>query len=188
VLLARLGIEFEILDTGIEEQGISGESPTDYVCRIALEKARAGKDMAGDGRPVLAADTEVILNGSILGKPRTVDEAVNMLLSLSGRVHEVYTAVVLLDRDGTTVLNRNRVWFRALSRPECEQYCRSGEPFDKAGGYGIQGRAAAFIRRLEGSYSGVMGLPLRETRELLQRCRQQSPGRERDCNHLQHGQ
>ncbi len=90
-----------------------------------------------------------------------------MLLSLSDRVHEVYSAVVLLDGDTRTILNHNRVWFRALDRAECEQYCLSGEPFDKAGGYGIQGRAAGFVRRLEGSYSGVMGLPLAETRQLL---------------------
>jgi len=166
-LLQQLGIEFEIVDTGIDEVPGTTEASEDYVRRIAVEKAIAGKKSISLDLPVLAADTEVILDGRILGKPADLDAAVAMLQSLSGRMHEVYTVVVLLQSDMKIVLNKNKVWFRQLGREECEDYCRICRPLDKAGSYGIQDKGAGFIRRLEGSFSGVMGLPLAETRELL---------------------
>jgi septum formation protein len=166
-LLQQLGVKFEVVDTNIDETPAPGEAPEDYVRRIAVAKARAGKMLVTSDAAVLAADTEVILDGRILGKPAGMDAAVAMLQLLAGRDHEVYTAVVLLRSDTKIALNKNRVWFRELSREECEEYCRSCRPLDKAGSYGIQDRGAGFIRRLEGSFSGVMGLPLAETRRLL---------------------
>jgi septum formation protein len=168
-LLGQLGIEFEVLDVSIDEIPGQDESPAGYVRRIAEEKAAAGRQFAPPGAAVLAADTEVILDGRILGKPADMDGAVAMLQSLAGRDHEVYTAVVLLRPDMKLVLNKNRVWFREISRQECEDYCRTCRPLDKAGAYGIQDKGAGFIRRLEGSFSGVMGLPLAETKRLLGR-------------------
>ena len=116
---------------------------------------------------MLAADTEVVLDGALLGKPANRDAAIKMLMALSGRTHEVYSAVALIDATEHVTLNINRVSFKPLTVDECEDYCDTDEPYDKAGGYGIQGRAAAFVCRLEGSYSGVMGLPLYETAQLL---------------------
>ena len=120
---------------------------------------------------MLAADTEVVLDGNILGKPKDRAGAITMLQSLSGRTHEVYSAVALVHKTERALVNVSRVCFKPLGRQECETYCDTGEPFDKSGGYAIQGRAAAFIARLEGSYSGVMGLPLYETSELLKEIR-----------------
>jgi septum formation protein len=137
------------------------------VSRLAEEKARAARVIADKPWPILASDTEVVVDGQIMGKPAGRDEAIAMLLSLSGRSHEVYSAVVLLRETPRHVLSVNRVSFKELSLEECRHYCDSGEPYDKAGGYGIQGRAAAFISGLEGSYSSVMGLPIKETAELL---------------------
>lgn len=166
-LLQKLGIRFEIIDAAIEEVPGHNESAEDYVQRVAMDKARAGKQMASSQLPVLAADTEVIVDGRIFGKPSDMDAAVAMLKSLSGRMHEVYTAVALLDQEARIILNRNRVWFRTLSQQECENYCRDFQPLDKAGSYGVQDKGAGFICKLEGSYSGVMGLPLAETLQLL---------------------
>jgi septum formation protein len=166
-LLQQLGVEFEVIETSIDETPMPGEAPEEYVRRIAVEKAKAGKQLAPADASVLAADTEVILDGRILGKPAGLDTAVSMLRSLAGRDHEVYTVVVLLRPDTKVVFNKNRVWFRDMSREECEDYCRTCRPLDKAGAYGIQDKGAGFIRRLEGSFSGVMGLPLTETRRLL---------------------
>jgi septum formation protein len=138
------------------------------VQRVALEKARA---VHADGRarlPVLGADTVVVVDGRLLGKPRDADHGRAMLRQLSGRRHEVFSAVALIGRREAVAVSRSAVWFRDLSEDDIAAYWRSGEPRDKAGGYAIQGLAATFIERLDGSYSGIMGLPLYETARLLQ--------------------
>jgi septum formation protein len=168
-LLEQLGIEFDVIDIDIDETWDGNEPVKNYVQRLALEKARAAKDHLGDSDhlPILAADTEVVLDDIIMGKPKDKEDAIKMLHSLSGRTHFVFSAVALIYKDENIKLNTNRVCFRPLTTDEIKTYCETGEPFGKAGAYAIQGRAAAFIERLEGSYSGVMGLPLYETSELL---------------------
>jgi len=171
-LLQQIGIEFESLVADIDETILPGEAVTHFVQRLAIEKGRQATrilaDTARPVRPILSADTVVALGGHILGKPADRDDAARMLRQLSGHVHEVYTAVSLWD--GQRIQNRlshSRVSFAALSDEQIAWYCDTGEPLDKAGAYAIQGRAALFIENLEGSYSGVMGLPLFETGELL---------------------
>ncbi len=166
-LLQQLGVEFEVLEVDIDETQHDGEPVETYVKRIALEKARAGRVLAGEPAPVLAADTAVVLDGLSLGKPAGRDEAMDMLRRLSGRSHDVYSAVALIHDREQVLLNHSRVCLRPLTHSECAACCDSKEPYDKAGGYAIQGRAGAFVSRLEGSYSGVMGLPLYETSVLL---------------------
>jgi septum formation protein len=151
----------------IDEAVVPGETPGDYVMRLAREKALAIRQ-GGQHLPVLAADTTVVVNGKIFGKPRDQAEAVDMLAELSGRAHEVLTAIALADSRGVAErLSSSTVRFRDLSREECLAYWETGEPRDKAGGYAIQGLGAVFVESLRGSYSGVMGLPLFETGELL---------------------
>jgi septum formation protein len=166
-LLERLGQTFLQIEADVVEVPASVEPALDYVRRVALDKAWAVRKRAGDSVPVLSADTEVVLDQRILGKPATLDEAIRMLQSLAGREHQVHTAVVLLTDKPVTVVSSSRVWFRPLNEKQCRQYCVTNKPLDKAGAYGIQDQAAGFITRFEGSYSGVMGLPLAETRELL---------------------
>lgn len=167
-LLRQIGVEYELLDVDMDESWNGIETAGDYVCRIASEKAAAGKQQIVDSIPVLAADTAVVLNGTILGKAETPAMARNMLRQLSGKRHQVLSAVtVIAGGQSHTLLNENNVTFASLSGPGIDQYCQAGEPIGKAGGYAIQGRAAIFIERLEGSYSGVMGLPLYETNQLL---------------------
>jgi len=166
-LLDQIGVPYETLDVEIDESWDGTEDPAGHVRRLALEKARAGRQLINGAAPVLAADTGVVLDGRLLGKAEQRGEAMRMLLCLSGRSHEVLTAVALIDRQEQIRLNRSRVCFKSLSRTECEAYCDNGEPYGKAGGYAIQGRGAAFVARLEGNYSGVMGLPLYETSLLL---------------------
>ena len=169
-LLQQIGVSYELLQINVDETPAAGENPADYAQRLALAKAQAGwSSLAGKNPlPVLGADTVVVANGTILGKPRDRQQAVDMLQVLSGSTHEVLTAVALVDERKLVRLNTSRVTFRTLSLSECEAYWESGEPADKAGAYAIQGLGAAFITRLEGSYSGVMGLPLYETVELLE--------------------
>lgn len=166
-LLEQIGVDFEVIDVDVDESQEEDESPSAYVRRVALAKARAGCIEAADSIPVLAADTAVVLDGRLLGKPGDRNEAATMLTSLAGRSHEVLTAVALVHAEERVMLNRSRVCLAPLSPERITAYCDGEEPYDKAGGYGIQGRAAAFITRLEGSYSGVMGLPLYETSILL---------------------
>ena len=180
-ILTQLGISHDVLRlptvAGEDEPRLPGESPADYVRRTAREKAeRALKYLASpsgasfEPRPVLAADTTVILEDEILGKPVDVDDARRMLMRLSGREHEVRTAVVvatpqrLLDAVSVTTVS-----FAVLSPEDIDAYCASGEPMDKAGAYGIQGLAGLFVERISGSYTGVMGLPVHETGRLLRR-------------------
>lgn len=170
-LLSQIGVDHALLDVEVDESWDGEEPPRAHVLRLALEKARRGWAEVATSRPlpVLAADTAVVLDDTILGKAEQIHDAVAMLKRLSGRSHRVYSGVALIDSRGEarSVVNMSRVVFRALSAEEIRAYCETGEPLGKAGGYAIQGRAAAFIERLEGSYSGVMGLPLYETAALL---------------------
>ena len=170
-LLRQIGVEFEVFAIDIDESRQPAETPAEYVCRLAREKARHAAERLPAGArdyAVLAADTTIALDGDIIGKPEDREQCRCILGRLSARQHQVLTAVAL----ATPVaidwrLNQSRVRFRRLAAQEVEAYCASEEPMDKAGAYAIQGRAAVFIERLEGSYSAVMGLPLYETAELL---------------------
>ncbi len=168
-LLDQINVEYETLEVEIDEHWDGSENPKDYVLRMALEKARAGKSIIKHDTAFLAADTSVDLDNVILGKAETKDEAAYMLRQLSGRTHEVYSAVCLLTENEQMRLNVSRVHFKVLTENEIADYCNSDEPIGKAGGYAIQGYAACFIERIEGSYSGIMGLPLYETAELLRK-------------------
>ena len=177
-LLQQLGVSFRQQVADIDEIRGHNESAQDYVARLALEKARAVRDQSGnDELPVLGADTTVVLEGKVLGKPRDRAHAREMLQLLSGRRHEVLSAVALVGASEEVCVNQSSVWFRTLSAEEIDDYWRTGEPRDKAGAYAIQGLGAIFIKRLEGSYSGVMGLPLYETAQLLQKSGIQIMGR-----------
>lgn len=179
-LLRQIGIDFRLLpadaDEDVEalEATVPGEAPAAYVKRVALAKhAAACARLTRRGlppAPVLAADTTVALGGTLLGKPADAPAAQAMLARLAGRSHRVLTAVVVGDaRRVDWVVQVSRVSFARLRPAEIAAYVASGEPFDKAGGYGIQGAAAAFVRRIEGSHSGIMGLPLHETSRLVRR-------------------
>lgn len=173
-LLRQLGVAFDVVTPQISEEPAPGEPPRAYVARLARAKAETGAALARAAglppRPVLGADTAVVLAGEILGKPRDRAHGLAMLRRLSGRTHEVLTGVCLLNQDEThEALVESRVAFAPLSRAQIERYWDTGEPADKAGGYAVQGRAAAFIERIEGSYSGVVGLPLFELAELLKK-------------------
>lgn len=169
-LLDRLGYRFAVVVAPIEEVPQDGEPALDYVRRMALGKARAGRLALdpGDTRPVLGADTEVEIDGRILGKPRSLADLQRMLGLLSGREHRVLSAVALDDgHAGALAVTQTVVRMRALRDAEIRAYWASGEPRDKAGGYAIQGLAAEFVTGIEGSYTGVVGLPLAETAALL---------------------
>jgi len=181
-LLRQLGVEFESLllrealgrRRDVVEASRKDEPPLDYVKRIARLKASVGWHRMGrrglPPKPVLGADTEVVLEGKALGKPADAAGAVAMLSALSGQTHEVITAVaVRFESQLVAAVSSSRVTLRTMARDEIERYVATGEPFDKAGAYAIQGRAAAFVQHLEGSYSGVMGLPLHETASVLAR-------------------
>jgi septum formation protein len=169
-LLDQLGITYDVVPADIHERPRPDESPEAYVRRVAAEKSLETWRSNGGGLPVLAADTEVVLDGSILGKPQDFEHALRMLSRLAGREHRVLSAVSLrLGDEHWEALNVSSVTFRRISREEIEAYWATGEPRDKAGAYAIQGKGAIFVRHLSGSYSGVMGLPLFETAELLKR-------------------
>lgn len=179
-LLTRLGVSFEDLlvqelhGADVDETPRAGEAPRDYVLRLAAEKAALGwRQITAHTLaelPALAADTTVVLGAEILGKPDDASHARRILARLSGRSHEVLTAVaVARDQRLETVLSASTVEFREVAAAEIERYVAGGEPLDKAGAYAIQGEAAAFVRTLAGSYSGIMGLPLIQTAGLLRR-------------------
>jgi septum formation protein len=169
-LLAQLGVRCEAITVAVHEQRLAVESPEQYVLRVAREKAGAGLlQLAGQPQAiVLGADTDVVLDGEVLGKPADAAQAAALLRRLSGRTHQVHSAVWLVsaEREQSALVSSD-VRFVMLSDADIAAYVATGEPFDKAGAYAIQGRAAAFIARIEGSYSGVMGLPLHETFQLL---------------------
>lgn len=180
-LLKQIGVAFQLFqlreepgrDPDVDETPAGGETPAAYALRIARTKAEVAahymqRRSLSQRWPVLAADTTVVCAGRIIGKPASNDEAVEMLESMSGTQHEVITAIALAFNDRVeTAVSESKVWFRDLTHDEIRRYVGSGESLDKAGGYAIQGRAAVFITRIDGSYSGVVGLPLAETANLL---------------------
>ncbi|VAW74485.1 Septum formation protein Maf [hydrothermal vent metagenome] len=178
-LLRQIGVLFEQQVAEIDEFPRDNESADAYVLRLALEKARAVHARLGDdGIPVLGADTAVVVDGAILGKPRDETHAADMLRQLSGREHRVLSAVALVGQHETSRISESRVRFRALTDDEIATYWRSGEPLGKAGGYAVQGLGAVFIEQLYGSYSGVMGLPVFETAQLLKEFGIELPGKQ----------
>ena len=167
-LMQQVGWPFEVVKISVDETPLEDESPSDYVARLAVAKAQAGLALVESGDTVLGADTTVVLDGEVLGKPADREEAFAMWSRMAGRVHQVLTGVALA-RDGA-VIHRvvvTEVHFRQMTRLDMEAYWASGEPADKAGGYGIQGRGALLVDRISGSYSNVVGLPLAETAQLL---------------------
>jgi len=185
-LLRQIGVPFRVLEVGVDESRRPGEDPSTYVSRLAVAKAQAAQELLARemlaperlGRDpldraaalplVLGADTAVVLDEHLFGKPADRTQALAMLRQLSGRTHRVSTAVALAAHGGTQLrVSHSEVTFRALQDAECAAYWETGEPRDKAGAYAVQGLAAIFIAGLRGSYSGVMGLPLFETAELL---------------------
>ena len=166
-LLAQIGVPHTVVAAHIDESLLPGEAPADYVARLARLKASTVRQRDA-ALPVLAADTTVVLDGSVYGKPGGRADGIAMLAALSGRTHQVLTAVALATGQGVALrVNSSSVRFRNLERVEIEAYWDTGEPRDKAGGYAIQGYGAVFVAALTGSYSGVMGLPLFETADLL---------------------
>lgn len=170
-LLTQVGVSFSVLSLEVPEQQAPGETADDYVRRVARDKALAGWERVRGQHPaarVLGADTEVVLDGIVFGKPRDADEAAFMLARLQGRCHQVLSGVCLVENGSVRQdLCATQVHVAPLSTADIQAYLRQGEFQGKAGAYAIQGRAAAFIARIEGSYSGVMGLPLFETLRLL---------------------
>lgn len=170
-LLRQLGLSFEICPVDIDETPIVGEAPADYVRRLARQKAEAGFEAAdAPDALVLGSDTTVVLDGQILGKPDDRNSAIAMLEALSGRTHQVMTGIAVICAGAAeAVVSATDVTFRRLDKREIRAYCETGEPMDKAGGYGIQGRGGAFVTSISGSYSAVVGLPLDQTAVLLER-------------------
>jgi septum formation protein len=170
-LLRQIGVEFEVFASDVDERQLGTESPEEYVSRLAQTKARVAAAEIAEKKTswvVLAADTTIAIDGDIIGKPADPSQCRCFLRRLSAREHLVLTAVAVATNESLDLrLTRNRVKFRELSEAEIASYCSSPEPMDKAGAYAIQGKAAVFVERLEGSYSAVMGLPLCETAELL---------------------
>ncbi|MFA5625925.1 MAG: Maf family protein [Thiohalomonadaceae bacterium] len=167
-LLKQINVAHEVLSVAVDESRWPDEAAEDYVLRLALAKAQAVRALRRDS-PVLGADTAVVIDDHILGKPHDRAAGLAMLAQLSGRTHYVYSGVVLVNKTGETQSNISisAVTFRSISPTECEAYWDSGEPLDKAGAYAIQGLGAIFVAHLAGSYSGVMGLPLFETAAML---------------------
>ncbi len=169
-LLQQIGVGFSSCGADIDEAHGVGESPAQYVERLALEKAQAVQHRFDEDVVILGSDTTVVCDEHILGKPKSQQHCVDMLMQLSGRQHQVMTSIALTDGERTlTKVVTSQVFFRTLSVIECQSYWQTGEPKDKAGGYGIQGLGAVFVEHVEGSYSAVVGLPLMETAELLGR-------------------
>ena len=175
-LLQQIGVRFTVMSAAVDETVQPGKAALDYVCRLAQSKADAvfsRIQIEGQPqRPVLGADTSVVLGDNILGKPADEAAAVAMLMELSGQTHQVITAVALVDElNSQLVYSSTEVRFRSIVESEARAYWNTGEPADKAGGYGIQGFGAVFVESLQGSYSGVVGLPLYETANLLKHAR-----------------
>ncbi|WP_193016730.1 Maf family protein [Proteus sp. FME41] len=167
-LLALLDVEFSIITPAIDEIWQQGESPEDYVLRLAKEKSQEGVRQAPYDYPVLGSDTIVVHEGNILEKPRNKTHAAKILRALSGATHQVMTAIAVSDRTQTlSQLVVTHVTFRKMTESEINAYIESEEPMDKAGAYGIQGKGGRFIQRIEGSYHAVVGLPLVETEALI---------------------
>lgn len=181
-LLRQVGIEFELLlnDVEVDEDVLPGEAPLDYVARVTRDKAESARQTMARRvlpvRPVLAADTTVVVDTDILGKPADLQDAMRMMRRLSGRTHQVLTSVAVAYQDQVWQITQSSdVAFAPLNEETIAAYCDTPEPYDKAGGYGIQGPAAVFITHIAGSYSGIAGLPLYETVQLLLKAGAQNP-------------
>lgn len=167
-LLSQIGVSYIVQPVDMDETPLSNELPLAYVQRLAAEKSLLAQAQCGDALPVLAADTSVIVDEQILGKPENKQHAIDMLLQLSGRSHQVYTAISLRSAaQHWQAVSQTEVSFRVLSIEEISSYWATGEPCDKAGAYAIQGVASIFVSAINGSFSGVVGLPLFETANLL---------------------
>ena len=167
-LLEQIAVPFSLVNASIEEKREAGESAENYVLRLALEKAQAGFENSDRTKPVLGADTVVVIDSQVLEKPADQLHAKKMLQQLSGRTHQVLTAIALLDSQSVkTQLVKTNVSFKVLSEQEIDDYWLTGEPLDKAAGYAIQGVAGKFVTAIHGSYSAVVGLPLYETAQLI---------------------
>lgn len=174
-LLDQLGVKYIVQVADIDESKHENETPEALVKRLAIEKSQAIAIKSAHNKPVLGADTLGVLNDELLVKPKDYEHALHMLSSMSGNWHDILSAVAISYNGQTQVrINKNKVLFRQLSLAEIEDYWQTGEPQDKAGAYAVQGLAAAFIERIEGSYSGIMGLPLFETAELLEKIKTHS--------------
>jgi septum formation protein len=175
-LLTQIGVSFTCVQMDVEELLQDGESAPQYVSRLALQKAQAGFLNSLQDKPVLGADTIVVINQKTLEKPRDQAHAYEMMQTLSGATHQVFTAIALLDSiQKKEILVKTSVTFKVLTDQEINEYWLTGEPLDKAGGYGIQGIGAKFVTHINGSYSAVVGLPLYETNELIKNFLQESP-------------
>lgn len=169
-LLLQMGVDFSVINPDVDESVFDNELPLDYVSRIAKLKAQTGRGLllAADKKPVLAADTAVVIDNTILGKPENDEQAISMLKMLSGKTHQVMTAIALAKEDSIlSLVSVNDVRFTEMKEKDILWYVNTKEGVDKAGGYAVQGLAALFIEHIEGSYSGIMGLPIRETGQLL---------------------
>ncbi len=168
-LLDQIKIAYRVHPVDLDETPLANETPVEYVLRLAAEKSAACILQLGGSLPVLAADTAVVLDDVIMGKPKDRDDALAMLRLLSGKMHRVYSAVSLRGREHGQAVSITEVTFRVLAEQEIAAYWQSGEPADKAGSYAIQGLGGVFVESINGSFSGVVGLPLFETAELLSR-------------------
>ena len=166
-LLSQMGVSYALHPVDLDETPLANETPLAYVQRLAASKSAACVAERGNALPVLAADTTVVLDGLIMGKPKNYADAFAMLSRLSGKTHQVFTAVSVRGRGHDQAVSITDVTFRELSEQEIAAYWRSGEPLDKAGSYAIQGKGGLFVTSLTGSFSGVVGLPLFETAQLL---------------------
>jgi septum formation protein len=170
-LLSLLGLRFEIMPSNVNEKFVEGEAPRDHVLRLSEEKAKMASALHPEAW-VMGADTIVIINGDVLGKPRTPDEAKEMLGKLSGQMHTVFTGFTVVRKSADILIRdavESSVRFREIPEDEMAWYIRSQEPYDKAGGYAVQGMGAFFIKEIYGSYTNVMGLPLCEVVDVLKR-------------------
>jgi septum formation protein len=166
-LLDQINVTYKVYPVDIDETPRANESPLAYVQRLAAEKSAACKARLNPDRPILAADTTVVLGEMIMGKPKDQADALEMLMRLSGKTHQVYSAISVRGRVHGQAVSVTKVTFRHLNEQEILAYWQSGEPLDKAGSYAIQGLGALFVEAIKGSFSGVVGLPLFETAELL---------------------
>lgn len=166
-LLEQIKVRYSIYPVDIDETPLPGEAPLDYVQRMATEKSSACISRLGHDLPVLAADTAVVIGTKIIGKPQDRDDALAMLSLLSGKTHQVYSAISLRGNQHDLAVSITDVTFKSLTEREIMTYWQSGEPLDKAGGYAIQGMGSVFVESIKGSFSGVVGLPLFETAQLL---------------------
>lgn len=167
-LLQQLGWDIEVIPVNIDESVYKGESPQSYCRRMAEEKSAAAVKQIDTDLPIITADTIVVFDGEILGKPKTENQALLTLIKLSGKTHQVYSSVtVVYQGKQASALSENSVQMSSISEAQIKAYIKTGEPMDKAGSYGIQGLAAMWIKQIAGSYSAIMGLPLYETTELL---------------------